>query len=773
RSGSAQPNRAASNPSPSTALREQPSASGASLAAGLGQAYANPAPRDGQASFANSVVDGVNKVRQGWSDGATGVGHFLGNGLRWVGDTAGKGLELGAKGLGALPAAGLDALGFKGAAQGVRDGAAFVGRQAHGAVGGLGEAAAGLPEGLGHLVGSPITTAKNLGSLALAGSQFTPFGPGLNAVRSLATGKSTKDVVKGDLKLLSDTGKGIVDRYKQTAAKYGVIGGLTHALGDVAGLAIPAAGLARAGKAGQVAKAGQAAEAATTAGRAGKAGEAAATAGRAGEAAATGGRAGEAGTAARAAGEVPHARLVNPAEKAAQPGQAARAGRAQQAAREGEAAAAQAGPHRLIGPDGKSFDLHTSGTRPVGRSAQGPGALKLDSPQVSRNHAALRVEDGKVFVRDLDSANGSFINGQKLKAHEFVEAKPGSEIRFGDQKFKLGEPQPAKAPAPLTGAKRLSAQEGERIAGSAKVPESAARPGPLSNDLTPLKGIDNQFIKEAGLQPRHQLSVGGKDVAFSDPFKAGNYDAVLGYVKDGAGKYNVQPFYRSGSQGIWRAPSHGNVGNGWLGKGVGGEASTNLPIPLQKALNGALEQRPTLKGFDGNRAFYGVQRTSLDDFAAAVKPESLGKFDRELPVAGPKKSSGAPEAFRYHNPQQAPNFSRGPVDSYGFKHPIHGDVKAQVFPSKDGSLQYAFFRNQKNEPWLAQVDAPKSPVNEFGVRQRPIEPGDLANPRLDYADQIPVQYGGSKAQHYTDAGRYVDELPIIKEYRRYLEGAGQ
>lgn len=56
----------------------------------------------------------------------------------------------------------------------------------------------------------------------------------------------------------------------------------------------------------------------------------------------------------------------------------------------------------------------------------------LDSPTVSRMHARLERRDGKFFVKDLNSRNGTFHNGRRLAPQEQCEITVGDRISFAD-----------------------------------------------------------------------------------------------------------------------------------------------------------------------------------------------------------------------------------------------------------------------------------------------------------------------------------------------------
>src|SRR2546425_6492086 len=59
--------------------------------------------------------------------------------------------------------------------------------------------------------------------------------------------------------------------------------------------------------------------------------------------------------------------------------------------------------------------------------------IVIDNVAVSRRQAEIRLEDTQWFVRDLDSRNGTLLNGRRLEGLEPL--KRGDEISFG--KFSL------------------------------------------------------------------------------------------------------------------------------------------------------------------------------------------------------------------------------------------------------------------------------------------------------------------------------------------------
>jgi adenylate cyclase len=70
--------------------------------------------------------------------------------------------------------------------------------------------------------------------------------------------------------------------------------------------------------------------------------------------------------------------------------------------------------------------------------------LSISDPTVSRQHAELESVSGGVLVRDLQSTNGTYVNGMRV-AREAL-APPGSRISFGKMEFDIREAQVTAAP---------------------------------------------------------------------------------------------------------------------------------------------------------------------------------------------------------------------------------------------------------------------------------------------------------------------------------------
>ena len=70
----------------------------------------------------------------------------------------------------------------------------------------------------------------------------------------------------------------------------------------------------------------------------------------------------------------------------------------------------------------------------IGRAESGEGRLG-DDPELSRKHARVFREAGRVVVEDLGSANGTYVNAARLSEPRILE--PGDLVRMGRTTLEL------------------------------------------------------------------------------------------------------------------------------------------------------------------------------------------------------------------------------------------------------------------------------------------------------------------------------------------------
>lgn len=69
---------------------------------------------------------------------------------------------------------------------------------------------------------------------------------------------------------------------------------------------------------------------------------------------------------------------------------------------------------------------------------KGKVAIVLEDGSVSRMHARFESGGGGICVRDLNSRNGTLVNGRKLSPDEAAELSFGDLIQFGRERFRFG-----------------------------------------------------------------------------------------------------------------------------------------------------------------------------------------------------------------------------------------------------------------------------------------------------------------------------------------------
>jgi len=77
----------------------------------------------------------------------------------------------------------------------------------------------------------------------------------------------------------------------------------------------------------------------------------------------------------------------------------------------------------------KQFDLYDGETR-IGRYKR-DADLVFQSDEISRKHLTLSNEEGYFAVRDEDSANGTYLDGDKLKPFEWAQLNDGAQLELG------------------------------------------------------------------------------------------------------------------------------------------------------------------------------------------------------------------------------------------------------------------------------------------------------------------------------------------------------
>ena len=74
--------------------------------------------------------------------------------------------------------------------------------------------------------------------------------------------------------------------------------------------------------------------------------------------------------------------------------------------------------------------------------------ILLQSTDISRKHAALLFRDDHIWVKDLNSTNGTFVNGERVEQEQEIELHDGDMLQFASFMFMILAPERYKAHLP-------------------------------------------------------------------------------------------------------------------------------------------------------------------------------------------------------------------------------------------------------------------------------------------------------------------------------------
>jgi pSer/pThr/pTyr-binding forkhead associated (FHA) protein len=199
-------------------------------------------------------------------------------------------------------------------------------------------------------------------------------------------------------------------------------------------------------------------------------------------------------------------------------------------------------------PDGNEQEEQLVDVLTVGRGDAND--VMLSAGGVSRSHARFVAEGEVVRVEDVGSSNGTFVEGEAVKASTPIP--PGGVVLIGDYEITVkpddGQPRPRRPKAPAgsrstmegqgkrpgagapkrtaTAVKRPPALAGKELTGAGGGPSLKGLTGPWMNKVFPLRpgkmligraGTVDIQLDDESLSRRHaELEVGGKGVVVRD-----------------------------------------------------------------------------------------------------------------------------------------------------------------------------------------------------------------------------------------------------------------
>jgi len=156
--------------------------------------------------------------------------------------------------------------------------------------------------------------------------------------------------------------------------------------------------------------------------------------------------------------------------------------------------------------------LTVSDSLSIGRGSDND--VVLGSKQVSRNHAVLSVLDGQLYVKDLDSSNGTFINEQRIAGNESSHLKANDTLGFASFSFQVQEstapvttsesetlaPMTTEEPVADTHENANTATVLETPASEPVTEEQIVEESVLEEDPIKEQTINEPVIKETGIE---------------------------------------------------------------------------------------------------------------------------------------------------------------------------------------------------------------------------------------------------------------------------------
>jgi pSer/pThr/pTyr-binding forkhead associated (FHA) protein len=137
--------------------------------------------------------------------------------------------------------------------------------------------------------------------------------------------------------------------------------------------------------------------------------------------------------------------------------------------------------------------------------------LTIEDPEVSRSHAVLRVVDGGLEVQDLGSANGTFVDGQRVNGSLRVTAD--AQVQVGMTELALEE----VAPAGVTRLRPIADLETTRVRPIADPQATQARRVPSPPPPAAGSAATESSAPAAVVAPARRPAVPGPVGTFSPP----------------------------------------------------------------------------------------------------------------------------------------------------------------------------------------------------------------------------------------------------------------
>ncbi|MFI8889432.1 FHA domain-containing protein [Streptomyces paradoxus] len=366
----------------------------------------------------------------------------------------------------------------------------------------------------------------------------------------------------------------------------------------------------------------------------------------------------------------------------------------------------------VAGPDAGGVHLLHGGEIRIGRSADAD--VPLDDPDVSRLHCAVTVSaDGRVAVADLDSTNGTTVNGARVGAR-VVPFAPGALLRIGESALRL-------APAGGPGGRVETTPDGE---GHVRVAGPSGHEVPSPSPASPARVADPGPAGPSG--PTHHAhgsaawgTPGAPGPGSADPAVVPGQGGAPRIESGGARAGSQAPRIDSGGVGAGpEAPRTGGRGSGARAAGSGVRSAGSV----SEAFPGNHRGDAPPPGSRGEVAFPGsrAEAPGRDRRSDLPDPGSRGE------AAGNRRSGVSSPGSRGEAPSGSLRNDVPPPSTGGAAHA--GDGWSEVPPGGTGGGARRQTAGGGSRPGPAGAAQASSGTHETRTRQHAQPPASPAAP---------------------------------------------
>jgi len=460
----------------------------------------------------------------------------------------------------------------------------------------------------------------------------------------------------------------------------------------------------------------------------------------------------------------------------------------------------------------------TKTTATIGRSLDSSLRVIPGLTTVSRRHASILRNNNLLYIRDLSSTNGTYINNQKIDPEVNVLLNEGDVVFLGNPdslgitftviKDKGGQLHLKSKNNDLLADNSSIFQHPSAVENlDANAPQNAfldkLKTSAVILDLNPSEisffnkakkdskqpQLTRKLLNQPELIPKKKIIIEGITYYFlTDILKTGNgtgYSQVIMYSIDQDKRIIPRSLYKSNSDGGWRSTPYFAAGIYSKDHGVVYTQETKVHDQLNNILNEMeMNGSSIVVNEDIIKANFDIQtvlENGLNTFTSEVKiyddagvlaefqKYPPGHYDDEsnVPSVEDIRKLTYPDGF-------IPDFTQDPFLVENVNHTLLGPTILRKYMGQlnNRPVVWVMATDSANRIWIDRIYFADSKLTSYGVYDEVINSGILTNKPLEYASQA---YYLDQNYKKSFNGKYVDITPIlanllpIEQYRNALQ----